>query len=99
MEEQWYLAGWLLQARLLRRRNEEDEHHTCYGEPQEGLMRVEEANGNPRSQIQNVGTYYTYTTGWEDAIPRKKKSEKKNLNARTRMRKSGSAQCDRSFEC
>jgi hypothetical protein len=60
-------------------------------------MRFEEGNDNMRSQIQNL-VAYTYVAGREVAVPRKKKSEKQNLNVRTGMRKSGSTRCGRLFD-
>jgi hypothetical protein len=59
MEEQWYLVEWELQDGLSIRLNSEDEHRTCYLKPKEGPMRVHEPNGNSRTHIQNVVTYYT----------------------------------------
>jgi hypothetical protein len=95
MEEQCYLEEWELQDGLSITLNSEDEHRACYLKPKEGPMRVQEPNGNPRSEIQNIVTYYTHASlcmhqGGKTPPEERGKKEKKTLNMRTRMRKSRS---------
>jgi hypothetical protein len=95
MEEQCYLEEWELQDGLSIRLYNDDEHRACYLKPKEGPMRVQEPNGNLRSQIQNIVTCYTYASlcmhqGGKTPSEEREKKEKKTQNMRMWMRKSRS---------
>jgi uncharacterized protein YigE (DUF2233 family) len=51
-------------GRIVKRsKHTKEENRACYSETKEGPMKVEKLSINPRSQIQNIVTYYTYTAG------------------------------------
>jgi hypothetical protein len=51
-------------GRIVKRsKHTEEENLAWYSETKEGPINVEKPSINPKSQIQNVVTYYTYTAG------------------------------------
>jgi hypothetical protein len=74
------------------RLNNEDKHRACYLKPRVTDKSLG-TNGNLRSQIQNIVTYYTYASlcmhqGGKMPSEEREKKEKKTPNMSMRMRKS-----------